>query len=316
MRLEQNGGTDREPGPAPLTREPSSWLACGNDRLPSFLTSEEANLDAATVQAFGDEWGRFHAFSDEDVEAGGKEYCADLVSDDDLAGRRVLDLGCGSGRWTRYFARRAGFVEAADPSAAALVAARATADLPNVRVIQASVAGLPYAEASFDVVASVGVLHHVPDTAAAIAELAPLVRPGGLVYLYLYYDLEGRPWYFRAAFAGSTVLRQVISRLPRALKLAMCDVAAVTIYAPLVGLAAMIKHVAPHSRAYQAVPLHFYVGKPWKIIRNDALDRLGTPLERRFSKTDIVDMLEKVGLTSIRFGDAMPRWRVVARKPA
>jgi hypothetical protein len=102
--------------------------------------------------------------------------------------------------------------------------------------------------------------------------------------------------------------------LPRPLKLAACDVAAVTLYAPLVGLAAMVKWISPQSAAYEAIPLHSYVGKPWKIIRNDALDRLGTPLERRFSKSEIADMLGRAGLTDIRFGDAMPRWRVVARK--
>lgn len=299
---------------APLTRPPRTVRQAAGVEVTSFLTDTEGNLDRATVDAFGVEWERFQQFSDEDVERGGQEYFAGLLPDETLKGARVLDLGCGSGRWTRYFAKRAGFVEAADPSDAAFVAARATGALSNVRVIQASVAGLPYEEGSFDVVASVGVLHHVPDTAAAIGTLAPLLRPGGLMYLYLYYNLEDRPWHFRAAFAASNVLRQVISRLPRALKLAACDVAAVTIYAPFVGLASIVKRTWPNSRAHEAVPLHAYVGKPWKIIRNDALDRLGTPLERRFSRAEITGMLEKSGLTDVRFGDAMPRWRVVARK--
>jgi hypothetical protein len=51
------------------------------------------------------------------------------------------------------------------------------------------------------------------------------------------------------------------------------------------------------------------------VVRNDALDRLGTPLERRFSRNEIEQMLRAAGLTQPRFGDRMPRWRVVAERP-
>jgi hypothetical protein len=60
------------------------------------------------------------------------------------------------------------------------------------------------------------------------------------------------------------------------------------------------------------VPLAYYVDKPWKIIRNDSLDRFGTPLERRFSREDIRGMLGRAGLTRIRFSDSQPYWHVVA----
>jgi len=62
------------------------------------------------------------------------------------------------------------------------------------------------------------------------------------------------------------------------------------------------------------VPLAYYVDKPWKIIRNDALDRFGTPLEKRFSRADIHGMIERAGLTRIQFSDSQPFWHVVARR--
>jgi SAM-dependent methyltransferase len=278
------------------------------------VDDSEANLDAATVESFGHEWTRFSSFSAEAIEAGGREYFADLLPDETLRGAHVLDVGCGSGRWSTYLSRRAAFVDAADPSQAAIVAAAATRALPNVRVVHAGVMSLPYADASFDVVASVGVLHHLPDTAGAIAHLARFVRPGGRIYLYLYYRLEGRPWPYRAAFQLSRGLRRVISALPQRLKTIASDAAAVAIYLPCVTAARIARAIAPRSRVYEAIPLHYYVDKPWRIMRNDALDRLGTPLEQRFSRAEITTMLERAGFSDIRFGDAMPRWRVVARR--
>ena len=307
--------TASEPGPAPLMREPQRVLDGPVRPVLSFVGPDDPNMDRATVESFGREWERFSAFTDDEITTGGREYFADLISDASLAGVRVLDVGCGSGRWTKYLAERAGFVDAADPSEAAFVAQRATAMLPNVRVVQASVASLPYAPASFDLVVSVGVLHHLPDTAAAIRALAPLVAPGGRLYLYLYYQLEGRALPYRAALTVSHLLRAVVSRLPGPLKIASCEAAAVVVYLPLILLARLVRRAAPGRPLYESIPLHYYMDKPWKVIRNDALDRLGTPIEHRFSRAEIEQMLREAGLARPRFGEHMPRWRVVAERP-
>lgn len=282
--------------------------------MPSFVTLDEANLDRATVQSFGHEWERFGTFTEEEIKSGGDEYFADLLRPELLDGARVLDVGCGSGRWTRYLARRAGFVEAADPSRAALVAARATVDQPNVRVVQAGVSSLPYAPGSFDLVASVGVLHHVPDPSAAVGQLAEMVRPGGWLYLYLYYRLDGRSRGYRAAFQAANALRAIVSHLPGPLKTGAAEIAAISVYLPFITLARVLRRLAPGRKLDERVPLHYYVGKPWKVVRNDALDRLGTPIERRFSQAEITAMLEQSGLHAVTFGEAMPRWRVIAQR--
>ena len=89
-----------------------------------------------------------------------------------LAGQRLLDAGCGSGRWMRLLAERGATVVGCDLSRPMLL--RATG-----AVARASVGSLPFADAAFDGLVSGLVLGHVPDLTDALVELARVTRPGG-----------------------------------------------------------------------------------------------------------------------------------------
>jgi len=54
--------------------------------------------------------------------------------------------------------------------------------------------------------------------------------------------------------------------------------------------------------------------KSFYSMRTDARDRFGTPLERRFSRQQIVEMMEGAGLVNVCFSDAAPHWCVVGKK--
>ena len=58
--------------------------------------------------------------------------------------------------------------------------------------------------------------------------------------------------------------------------------------------------------AAKRIPLAYYVDKPWKVIRNDSLDRFGTPLEKRFSRAEIQQMLVAAGMADIHFSEHEP----------
>ena len=113
-----------------------------------------------------------------------------------FAGRTVLDAGCGIGRWTLGFLRLGCKVVAVDFSPRALeqlekqmrlLAPEAVAEgrLSTERV---DLLDLPpsLSSRSFDLVYSFGVLHHTGDTFRALANIAPLVKRDGLLFLYLY----------------------------------------------------------------------------------------------------------------------------------
>jgi ubiquinone/menaquinone biosynthesis C-methylase UbiE len=271
------------------------------------------NVDKKTIQSFSEEWSKFDVFSDEEIRKIGDEYF-DLVTDEMLNKKsRVLDLGCGTGRWSRYVADRVAQVEAIDPGASIFAASRLLKDKKNVRVTQASSDLIPFADESFDFVMCLGVLHHIPNTQQALNDLICKLKQGGFALLYFYYNFENRSLAFKLLFRISDLLRRMVSRMPGQLKKATCDVIAIVVYLPWVSMARLIKSLGGTS-IYKKLPLSYYTGKSFHIMRNDALDRFGTPLEKRFSRQEITQMCQKAGLSDIRFSEKEPYWCLVGRK--
>lgn len=297
----------------PYTLPIISTLQTAHGSINSFVTTA-VNTDEATVESFGNEWTKFNHFSTQDIATAGAEYF-DIVTHQMLnATSTVLDVGCGTGRWSMYVANRAKFIEATDPSDAVLSAQKLTqAQCTNIRVTQASADAIPFANNSFDFVFSLGVLHHIPNTQQAIIDAVSKLKPNGWFLVYLYYSLDNRGVGYKALFYASNLLRLIINKLPSALKLIVCDAISIVVYMPLVLLARTLVKIGLTSIA-KKLPLYYYIDKNFYIIRNDALDRFGTPLEQRFSKTEIETMLHNAGLTEIMFSSNQPYWHAVGKK--
>jgi len=150
-----------------------------------------SNLDPLTVASFGDEWQRFdqQGMAPGEAERVFGDYFAIFPWEQLPPNAEGFDMGCGSGRWARFVAPRVGRLHCIDPSSALAVARSTLADQPNVQFHQASVAASGLPPNSQDFGYSLGVLHHVPDTAAAIRSCAALLKPGAPLLLYLYYSL-------------------------------------------------------------------------------------------------------------------------------
>lgn len=105
------------------------------------------------------------------------------------AGERVLDLGCGIGWLSANYAGGRARVVAVDLTRQALALTRARLRLQALPAIlvRANAERLPFARDSFDFLASAGVLHHIPDTAAAVREAHRVLKPAGRGMISLYY---------------------------------------------------------------------------------------------------------------------------------
>jgi SAM-dependent methyltransferase len=112
--------------------------------------------------------------------------CLDALS---VAGKQVLEIGLGEGSESERLIRQGARWSGADLTAESVARVRARLtlrELPYEELRQASVLALPFADNSFDLVFSHGVLHHVPDIRQAQQEIHRVLRPGGELVVMLY----------------------------------------------------------------------------------------------------------------------------------
>ena len=274
------------------------------------------NIDQHTVSSFGEEWNSFHGFSEKDIQALGEQYF-DIVRPDMLnENSRIIDIGCGSGRFIKYIQTKYPYqsITGIDPSSAILAADSLIGADEKINLIQAAADNIPFPDEHFDFGYSLGVLHHIPDTPKALNDCVKKIKKDGHFLLYLYYNLDNKPYYFKIIFYLSNLIRLVVSKMPAGLKKAFCAFLAIILYMPFVLLCRFLKVVGVPKRIRQNIPLQVYENQSFYIIRNDSLDRFGTPLEQRFSRKQIQAMMEQAGLTDILFSEKTPYWHSIGRK--
>jgi ubiquinone/menaquinone biosynthesis C-methylase UbiE len=280
------------------------------------MTSPANNTDRATVEGFGREWSTFSQSQAElaadDRRAMFDSYFAIFPWERLPADSVGADIGCGSGRWAMLVAPRVGRLHAIDPAADALAVARSNLGaVDNVSFHQASVSALPVADGSLDFAYSLGVLHHVPDTAQAIRDVAAKLKPGAPFLVYLYYAFDNRPAAYRALWRLSNIGRLLLSRAPYPLQVVATTLIALFIYWPIARLGALLERAGMLPRSW---PLAYYRHRSCYVMRTDAFDRFCTRLEQRFTRTQIADMLRAAEFEDARFSESEPFWVAVAFK--
>jgi ubiquinone/menaquinone biosynthesis C-methylase UbiE len=279
--------------------------------------STDNNLDLRVASGFGREWSTFR----QDTDYLSREQ-RQAIFDDYFrifpwhllppGGGVGLDVGCGTGRWSMLVAPRVQHLHLLDPSPEALnVAKQNLSSVHNVTYHRRSVANIPLPQKSLDFAFSLGVLHHVPDTQAAIAAIADKLKPNAPFLVYLYYALDNRPIWYRLLWRLTNLARLVVSRLPHPLRLVISQSVAALIYWPLARVA---RFVSRRGRSASALPLSYYADKSFYVMRTDAYDRLCTRLEKRFRRSEIERMLTRAGLKNVTFSSKQPFWCAVGIK--
>lgn len=132
--------------------------------------------------------------------------------------RLVLEAGCGTGRFMDVIDRLGGRCVGIDLSYAVEAAYGNVGRRPGLHVVQADIFNPPFATECFDVIYSLGVLHHTPDTKAAFLRLLPLLKPGGFIAVWLYDS-------YTPGQKINNAWRRLTTRMPIRLLYALCYLA-------------------------------------------------------------------------------------------
>lgn len=143
-------------------------------------------------------------------------------------------------------------------------------------------------------------LHHLPNTSAAIRSCAELLKPGAPLLLYLYYAFDNRS---RWSWQLSKAVRLLLRRLPTRFKQIVSDLIAFTVYWPLARRADIAEAIGLLVGAF---PLSYYSRCSIHTMRTEARDRFGTSLEQRFTCAQICKMCTAAGLVDLRFSPRAP----------
>jgi SAM-dependent methyltransferase/uncharacterized protein YbaR (Trm112 family) len=316
----------------PTSNLPSSLVCCGCaekfpivNGIPRLLagtvfglsassdgaTDRGQSLQLKTAASFGFEWTHFSEMYPE-WEGNFRDYMFPHTPES-FRGKRILDAGCGIGRHAYYASSYGAEVWAVDISDAVEVAARNTQGT-GARVVQADLNHLPFQLESFDLIYSMGVLHHLPEPEWTFRYLLRFVKPGGEFRMFLYWAPEGQRLKGLLLKAVSA-LRMITVRMPHRLLYPLAYVAAFLVWTCFVWPYRALKRIPRLAGLADRLPLRQYSRYPFRTCVNDQFDRLSAPLERRYSRVQVEQFLQSAGLEEQsvfpNFG-----WVACGRKPA
>lgn len=269
----------------------------------------ELAVKRRTAASFAYEWKRFGMLREE-WRRNFLDYMRPL-SPGWFAGKLALDVGAGSGRHS-YWANRLGARVAAVDLGESIDVARA--NLPKEALtVEADAEDLPFDEGTFDLVMLIGVLHHLPDPRRALVSVSRYARPGGLVRLYVYWQ---PPWrWHRSLLRLVSAARRATVRMPHWLLHVLC----VPLAALLFGLFVLPYRVMRSRNSVRPLaeymPLKTYADYSFQVCVNDQFDRFSAPIERRYEREEVEQLLTAAGLIDTRV-TAHHGWLGAGRRPA
>jgi len=263
-------------------------------------------LGERTVADFGDQW--LH-YPDNSGFYGSVELFHDvfgpLLGPDDVRGRRVADVGSGAGRIVHMLvAAGAVHVTALEPSEAFTVLEDATRRHGDrVRCLHAGGDEIP--EEGYDLVVSVGVLHHIPDPRPVVEAAWRALRPGGRIAVWLY-GREGNEAYLALVLP----LRWLTTRLPHRVLVGVSWL----LTAVLGAYASACRYLPLPLRGYMRnVVRHLTPDKRFLVV----YDQLNPTYARYYRRAEAVDLLSAAGFADVRAHHRHGySWAVTGRRPA
>lgn len=215
-----------------------------------------------------------------------------------LAGKTILEAGCGAGRFLEVAAASGATVVGVDLTHAVDAAALTVKGRPNAHVVQASIYELPFRDGVFDLCYSIGVIQHTPDPARSLEALPRVVKSGGRVAVTVY---ERRPW---TLLNAKYLVRPLTSRMPQWLLLSLIRLAAPVLFpivdvayrVPLIGR--MLAFAIPFADYTTVSDMRYFDRYRASVL--DTFDMLSPAYDQPQTRAEVETALNRAGVTETR----------------
>ena len=262
--------------------------------IPRFVPKENY------AESFGLQWNRF-ASTQIDSKVGttrseNRFREETLWDESQLAGKLVLDAGCGSGRFSEIALKLGASLIAVDYSSA-VEASKQNLSAPDKLIVQGDLAALPVLDQTFDFIYCIGVLQHTSEPARIVKELLRCLKIGGEITLTFY---ENSSWH--VLWYSKYVVRPLTKRLPKTLLLKIIERTS-SLWFPLTSF--LFSLPGNLSRGFRfLIPIANYVEYKYvnpKIARDEAIldtfDMLSPSYDKPIKKSEIHSWVADSGIT-------------------
>jgi ubiquinone/menaquinone biosynthesis C-methylase UbiE/uncharacterized protein YbaR (Trm112 family) len=203
---------------------------------------------------------------------------------EELKGKRVLDVGCGTGRFAEVVLKYGGTVVGIDLSMAVEAATKNIGDLPGMNILQANVFDLPFKYEQFDLIYSLGVLHHTPNCRKAFEALPPFLKAGGAVLITLYTDTN------KYYIASTDFWRRWTTKMSPKTLYALCHIAVPLYY--------LYKIPVLRQAAMAVFPINMDKDWHWRVL--DTYDCYSPAYQSYHNYPQVFEWYETAGLSALR----------------
>jgi 2-polyprenyl-3-methyl-5-hydroxy-6-metoxy-1,4-benzoquinol methylase/uncharacterized protein YbaR (Trm112 family) len=265
------------------------------DGIPRFVPRDNY------AASFGYQWNRFRSEQIDSVNgtslSAARFYSETGWTKEWLRGKRILDAGCGAGRFLDVAADSEAEVFALDISSAIDAARANLSDHKNVHFVQASIYQPPFQTGAFDGCYCIGVIQHTPDPQQAMRTLPRLLGAGGRIAITAY---ERKPW---TRLYAKYLLRSLTRRMDKQKLLSKIK----TIMPVFFPLTNVLFKVPLAGRFFMfAIPIANYVNEPtltkqqrydWAVL--DTFDMLSPQYDQPRTQREVEEALSDAGIINL-----------------